>query len=409
MTFQLTEEVKKEVLREYPNMHREYEFTIAIRAPNGKTWDGVGSCSTFEKKYRYRKGGRKCPQCGSANILESRKGPPGFFCWAKKGGCGAKFDIDDPRITNQIDQGQVENPDLADQWNTVRKVAFKRGLVHAAINATNTSELWTQDLEDKGAEPAEGEERQDAPGRSRPSQHRATPPKEAATPSAAPATHKVVPYADANTRAKMLRQFADLKIAQEFFAKLGWILPKGETVEDLPLQYVPITKKQNDALIACFKNFEAGGELVQPYKPNPTKPAEPAKPPSAAKPRDPEWWRDIICPIPPRGMKRDEYLKDPDTVGFMYDERHDPDIGKRLFGFIAHFEVKKSWTGDDGKERPNSAQQIANDTMFREALDACAEYAEKHKGDTEPEPQAGNEKQPSGFVPAEPEDDDVPF
>jgi hypothetical protein len=184
---------------------------------------------------------------------------------------------------------------------------------------------------------------------------------------------------------------------------------------DLPLRWVPITKKQNDALISCFKNFEAGGALVQPYKPNPTKPSGPAaegpaKPTPAAKPKDPEWWRDIICPIPPRGVKRDEYLKDPDTVGFMYDERHDPDMAKRLFGFIAHFEVKKSWTGDDGQERPNSAQQIANDTMFREALDACADYAAKHNRDTEPpRTEAGKETQAAAYVPAEPEDDSVPF
>jgi hypothetical protein len=243
---------------------------------------------------------------------------------------------------------------------------------------------------------------QPPPGRSRPSQHRATPPKEAATPSAAPASSpKTVPLADENSRGRVLRQFADLDLAKEFFAKLGWILPAGETVEDLPLQYVPITKKQNDALINSFKNFEAGGELVQPYKPNPTKPAEPAKPTPAAKPKDPEWWRGILVPIPPKGVRRDDYLKAPQTVGGLYDDRHDPDTAKRLFGFIAHFEVKKTWVGDDGQERANSPGQIATDTKFREALDAAADYHEKHKNDTD-QPQAA-------YEPAEPEDLDVPF
>ncbi len=431
MTFQLTEYVKKELLREYQGMHREYEFTIAIKAQNGKEWDGVGSCSTFEKKYRYRQGGRKCPRCGKATILSARKGPPGFFCWTKKGGCGEKFAIDDPTIVNQTEQGQVENHDIADQWNTVRKVAFKRALVHAAINATNTSELWTQDLEDKAPEDP-GEESQPPPGPRRGSQ---TPPRRPATqprPSAAPApAPKTVPYADENTRGKMLRQFEDHKVLTEFFVKIGWLLPNSETVEDLALRYVPITKRQADTLSNCFKNFKDGGDAVAPYPPNPSKPvltgndaAGPEKPRLATtlvpvpgthpadyqKPRDPEWWRDIICPIPPRGVPRDKYLRDPDTVGSMYDDRHNEETARRLFGFIAHFEVKKSWTGNDGKERPNSAAQIATDTLFREALDACADYHDKHEGDKAPELQHGREAQSAAaYEPAQPEEDDVPF
>jgi len=424
MTFQLTEYVKKEVLHEYPGWHREYEFTVTVKSQTGREWDGVGTCSTLEEKYRYRKAGRKCPECGSPTILESRKGPPGYFCWAKKGGCGAKFDLDDPRIVNQS-TAKAENPNPADTWNTVRKMAFKRALVAAAINATNTSELWTQDLEEKLPDPAEeeGSEAQNAPGRAGRSQHRPSTPKAAATPRAATPSHKVVPYADANSRGKLLRQFADLDIAKEFFIKLGWLLSKGETVEDLPLQCVPITAKQNAALLECFKNFENGGDLVQPYRPNPINPAlgqagsSPAPTPAAAvKPRDPEWWRDIICPIPPRGERRDDYLTDPDTVGDLYEARHDPDGAKRLFGFIAHFEVKKSWTGNDGQERPNTPAQIAIDTQFREALDACAaDYAEKHKGDTEGgQTEIGKSVQrevaaEAADHAAQQEEDDVPF
>ncbi len=221
----------------------------------------------------------------------------------------------------------------------------------------------------------------------------------------------------------MLRKFEDHKVLTEFFVKIGWLLPNSETVEDLALRYVPITKRQADTLSNCFKNFKDGGDAVAPYPPNPSKPAPPtgndaagpekAPPnvPQKQKPRDPEWWRDIICPIPPRGMKRDEYLRDPDTLGGMYDDRHNEDTAKRLFGFIAHFEPKKTWTGNDGKERNCSAAQIATDTLFREALDACADYHDKHEGDKAPELQHGTEAQSAagGYHPAEPEEDDVPF
>ena len=150
MVFNLTESVKRETLREFPGMplHREYELTMTVAAPNGKTWDGVGTCSTLESKYRYRKAERKCPECGLNKIIAGKaEWGGGFICFKKKGGCGAKFTDQDQRITSQA-AGTVEFENPPDYWNTVRKMAFKRALVHASINATNTSELWTQDVEE---------------------------------------------------------------------------------------------------------------------------------------------------------------------------------------------------------------------------------------------------------------------
>jgi hypothetical protein len=43
----------------------------------------------------------------------------------------------------------MENPDLADQWNTVIKMACKRALVAGALNATGASDVFTQDVEDQ--------------------------------------------------------------------------------------------------------------------------------------------------------------------------------------------------------------------------------------------------------------------
>lgn len=127
-------------------------------APTGtRLGSGIGSCSTKEKKYAWRGGGRKCPECGSATALLKSKQEDGFFCWTKKDGCGAKFKKDDQRITSQA-VGRVQNPDLADQYNTVRKMACKRAHVAAILFVTCASEIFTQDVEDTHDMPEGGRE-----------------------------------------------------------------------------------------------------------------------------------------------------------------------------------------------------------------------------------------------------------
>lgn len=104
-----------------------------------------GSCNSHEKKYRYRQGERLCPKCGKATIRKSKD--QGWYCWAKLGGCGAKFKDGDQTIEGQ-QAGQVLNPDIADQANTILKMAQKRALIAATLMAVNASEFFTQDLED---------------------------------------------------------------------------------------------------------------------------------------------------------------------------------------------------------------------------------------------------------------------
>jgi hypothetical protein len=91
--------------------------------------EGVGSCNSWESKYRWRKAERLCPQCGKANIRKSRDG--GWFCWLKTDGCGANFGPGDPRIEGQ-EVGRKVNPDMADCVNTILKMALKRCLGGAA-------------------------------------------------------------------------------------------------------------------------------------------------------------------------------------------------------------------------------------------------------------------------------------
>jgi hypothetical protein len=73
-------------------------------------------------------------------VRRSKEGD-GHYCWKKQGGCGWTGRVNQP-------SGKVDNPDLADQKNTVLKMAVKRALVAATITAIHASDMFTQDLED---------------------------------------------------------------------------------------------------------------------------------------------------------------------------------------------------------------------------------------------------------------------
>lgn len=140
-----------------PFFFREYKCQLF---KNGELiGEGVGSCNSWEKKYRYRSSERVCPQCGKPTIIKGKSEyGGGFICYGKKGGCGAKFADDAPEIINQ-EVGQVANKDVADQVNTIDKMAQKRAFVAAILIATNASDYFTQDMEDFAdhPEPIEGE------------------------------------------------------------------------------------------------------------------------------------------------------------------------------------------------------------------------------------------------------------
>ena len=110
--------------------------------------EGIGSCSSWEKKYRYRKADRVCPECGEMAIIKGKQEyGGGWLCFKKKGGCGAKFQDKDPVITDQ-ETGQIVNPDPADLVNTIDKMAQKRAIIASVLLACNASEYFTQDMED---------------------------------------------------------------------------------------------------------------------------------------------------------------------------------------------------------------------------------------------------------------------
>ena len=149
-------------------------YRCTLRRGDMAVGQGVGSCNSWEKKYRYRKGERTCPNCGQPAIIKGKaEYGGGWICFAKKGGCGHKYQDGDQAIEGQS-AGQVKNPDAADVVNTIDKMAQKRALVAAVLIAVNASEMYTQDVEDYSdivdgewtpAPPAQPATRQQQPAR----------------------------------------------------------------------------------------------------------------------------------------------------------------------------------------------------------------------------------------------------
>lgn len=164
------------------------------------------------------------------------------------------------------------------------------------------------------------------------------------------------------TREWMISELASIEQdALRYFIESGIILPT-ESLNEIPLHHVPTSRGGLARLQAAIDTFKTTGKV------------EKLTTPAQELPLDDESWRGVIVPIPHRGQKRDEYLKNPDTIGSLFDARHDDDESRsRLFGFFHNF-TPKPWTGKDGKERPPSD----SDKKFRVALDAFGDWFEKN-------------------------------
>ena len=105
-----------------------------------------GACSSWEKKYRYRNADRECPECKKVGTIIKGKEEygGGWLCFAKKGGCGAKWPNGAPAIEGQV-LGQIENPDVYEQLQTIMWMADKRAHVGVTRRTTGASRRFTQD------------------------------------------------------------------------------------------------------------------------------------------------------------------------------------------------------------------------------------------------------------------------
>jgi hypothetical protein len=141
-------------LEPMPGGHREYTIICNLYDRAGALrGQGVGSASTMESKYRYRgAAGKPCPSCGALAAKPSKKEyGGGYYCDQKAGGgCGwkTKAGTAEAKALDAVPNTRKENPDPADTYNTVLKMAKKRALVDAVLTATAASDCFAQDLED---------------------------------------------------------------------------------------------------------------------------------------------------------------------------------------------------------------------------------------------------------------------
>lgn len=187
-----------------------YRYRCELRRGDFVAGDGIGSCNSWEGKYRYRSASRRCPNCGSETIIKGKaEYGGGWLCFAKKGGCGAKFADGDQAIEGQ-ETGKVKNDNPQDIVNTIDKMAQKRALVAATLIAVNASEFFTQDVEDMDFGVIEGSFTETAPEKKAPPPQRTEVQRQ---PIAKPAVAKTKPAAapvvvDSDTPPASLADFA---------------------------------------------------------------------------------------------------------------------------------------------------------------------------------------------------------
>jgi hypothetical protein len=111
---------------------------------------GIGSCSTMESKYRYR-GGEKKPTGEPVpkeywNLKKEGQATEAQQLLGGSGYCAAKIE----GVWQICEFGEkMENPDIADTYNTVLKMAKKRAYVDGILSATAASDIFTQDIIDE--------------------------------------------------------------------------------------------------------------------------------------------------------------------------------------------------------------------------------------------------------------------
>ena len=132
--------------------HREViVYTKIVHTPSDTLLAiGVGSCSTMESKYRWRTGEKEFTDKPvpkeywdnrESNFAEAMTAIGG-----KGHTTGKHPDTGKWVICRQGEK--AENPDPADVYNTVLKMAKKRSVIDGVLQATAASTMFTQDMED---------------------------------------------------------------------------------------------------------------------------------------------------------------------------------------------------------------------------------------------------------------------
>lgn len=154
-----------------PNGHIDVKTKCSLYHINtGAFWgEGLGSCSTMESKYRYRAGagastGVQVPKdywnlktAGKFKEAQEKLGGSGYGT-AKLDPSTGKPDKETGTwfIVEKVEK--AENPDIADTYNTVRKISKKRAFVDAMLSSTAASDIFTQDIDETLPTPEKKEE-----------------------------------------------------------------------------------------------------------------------------------------------------------------------------------------------------------------------------------------------------------
>jgi hypothetical protein len=119
--------------RDFESGFYRVEFVLQLihRASGVVIGEGVGECSTFESKYRYRwVSENKVPSyLEKDDLLYEEKD-----VWESGQKTGRTYK-----------QYRIPNEDLFSQWNTVLKMAYKRAYVGLTLQCTRSSGIFTQE------------------------------------------------------------------------------------------------------------------------------------------------------------------------------------------------------------------------------------------------------------------------
>jgi ribosomal protein S27AE len=132
-TFKLIDKI---VDYETPLFHYHYQCSLYRFDRLVSQCDGLAN----SKESKFSRKVTVCPKCGKEGTLFNDRDTGNYYCWVKKGGCGAKnIPPSSVNQTNSFDFSTI---------NTLIKMAMKRALVGAVLIASGASEYFTQDLED---------------------------------------------------------------------------------------------------------------------------------------------------------------------------------------------------------------------------------------------------------------------
>lgn len=170
--------------------------------------------------------------------------------------------------------------------------------------------------------------------------------------------------------------------ATQFCIDLTWLMPN-ESLESIPLRFVPNTRPKLVEFLAKMLAWSSSGNVVPPYEADWDAEAKKKPEPKQEEEYNPtdEPWYGVVVPIPRKGMKRDEYMRNPDTIGSLYDARHDDeDARKRLWGLIKGGE-ECGWVPKAREFKGKIYQPSEADKKFYAALKQHKEWFDENHSD----------------------------